>query len=111
MLRKPVLLAACVVNGASIERGTDPIAAWCRTYSTSLHTVWHVMRSRMSPRLNLKFSQRDGPTLTWTCVWFFLWLVVLLLCLSSCWLCCCFVSTRLLPMKPAAPVLCLVCVL
>ena len=31
MFKKPVILAAFVLMGSLIDRGTDPRAAWCRT--------------------------------------------------------------------------------
>ena len=37
MLRKPVAFAACVARGSSIERGTEPSAAWCSTICTRSH--------------------------------------------------------------------------
>src|SRR2546422_8370432 len=54
MLRKPFMLLSWVRIGRSIERGTLPRPAWCRTMSTPLHASRQVSWERISPSINRK---------------------------------------------------------
>src|SRR3954462_12668366 len=104
MLRKPVMLLSFEERGAGIERGTLPSAAWCSTSSFCSQAWRHVSSERMSPSMKRILFHASAPTA------FFTWLRLLRLPVEKLsspvtlcpWLSRC--STRLEPMKPAAPV-------
>src|SRR3954464_989590 len=104
MLRKPLMLLSFDEIGSSIERGTLPSAAWCSTSSFCSHAWRHVSSERMSPSMKRILFHASTPTA------FFTWLRLLRLPVEKLsspvtawpWLSRC--STRLEPMKPAAPV-------
>src|SRR3954471_18055780 len=104
MFRKPLMLLSFEESGSSIERGTLPSAAWCSTSSFWSQAWRHVSSERMSPSIKRILFHASTPTA------FFTWLRLLRLPVEKLsspvtlcpWLSRC--STRLEPMKPAAPV-------
>ena len=53
--KNPFIFTSFVVEGSFIERGTEPNAAWCNTYSTFSTAFMQVLLSLISPSINLKF--------------------------------------------------------
>jgi len=93
------MLTEFVFAGSSIERGTEPRAAWWDTKSQPLTAWMHVYMLRMSPSIKVKFG------LSRLCSMFFLNPVLRSSRQTTSWFLDRKWSIRLLPMKPAPPVI------
>jgi hypothetical protein len=104
MFRKPVILVSLVPIGLSIERDTEPSAASCKTYSTPSQARAQSLNWRMSASTNVKLVHCCALTRSRT--WSRLrWLPVAKLSRPvTHWFSLSSASTRLEPIKPAAPV-------
>ena len=97
-------MAALVWSGSSIERGTEPRAAWCRIASTPAAAVSQSSREATLPSTKWKRAKRAAPTASRTWSRLVLWPVAKLSRPLTVWSSSSSASSSEEPMKPATPV-------